>query len=590
MAEKDFTRSNLIAAPGRDGTAPAPSLLSQGLREAFYCLVNAEEHPEILPSANIFVSTRLSAAETNPPSVPAPHNADDVGAQLEQVLSRLGAQRCLYAKPWRSPASAQSREMYRSHLLHHFVQYMPTALVDGCWLQGGLRVATAHTELGASLAGMYQQQVRAFVADTGRHFVPDFRAVHSRVSAHSDDVASHSFAERVDLLEAGLELPVFLLAIGQFPRTYGLEILGLQLAWQFLDLSAFGPDLIRDTCSACDLPPLGCDLADTQYLEKGREMARQAVLGALGPLQGPELVEAWKRLLRGVSACSALWARWLDVVQCAAPARQPDPRQEMIELLRRKAPHARGFHGNRTLGARKIDDFFDPLNFDGEAMLAALAVSPWVKAGKADKSALVNRLIGFGGPMLAVFTPEEQDVIRRWIDSLPEKGTPAVAEAGTAAADEAAKDLKAPRRDEQLGNEWQARAELRADTRYSNISVRDLYHYLVNVELHPGIMPVAENFARERLERSMAMLWKGDRPIPSDRYNPRALEAWVYEKHRQQVDSYRPPGVLPEASKEAFIEGTVQLAHGDVAVSGVGAEFGARLPFIAKLLVAAGRF
>ena len=58
----------------------------------------------------------------------------------------------------------------------------------------------------------------------------------------------------------------------------------------------------------------------------------------------------------------------------------------------------------------------------------------------------------------------------------------------------------------------------------------------------------------------MAMLWKGGRPIPSRRYDPAALERWVYKKHREQVDSYRPPDVRPEAPKEAFIEATVQLA------------------------------
>jgi len=34
----------------------------------------------------------------------------------------------------------------------------------------------------------------------------------------------------------------------------------------------------------------------------------------------------------------------------------------------------------------------------------------------------------------------------------------------------------------------------------------------------------------------------------------------VYTKHREQVESYRPPDVRPEAPKDAFIEATVQLA------------------------------
>src|SRR5204863_7364810 len=78
--------------------------------------------------------------------------------------------------------------------------------------------------------------------------------------------------------------------------------------------------------------------------------------------------------------------------------------------------------------------------------------------------------------------------------------------------------------------------------------------------VHSDILPVAERFACDRLERSMAMLWKGDRPIPSASYDRAALERWLHEKHREQVDSYRRPAERPEVPKEAFIEATVQLA------------------------------
>src|SRR6185436_4324315 len=121
---------------------------------------------------------------------------------------------------------------------------------DGCWLQCGLRVATAHTRVGSLLIGLYQHQVRAFVADPGRHFVADYRAVYGRLGAPIEEVSSRSFADRPDFREASLALPNFLLGLAQFTRTFSAEILGVNLAWQFLDLSAFGPELIRDTCQA----------------------------------------------------------------------------------------------------------------------------------------------------------------------------------------------------------------------------------------------------------------------------------------------------------------------------------------------------
>ena len=518
---------------GGDDPSLAPSPTRLSYRNVYYHLVNVEEHPEVLPLAYDMVVQRLEAAAPG-----------DVTQQLDAVLARLTAQREAFAHPWR----AATDDLRRRQVLHYFVQYLPTAFVDGCWLQCGLRVSTAHTPVGAMLTGLYQHQVRAFVADPGRHFVADYRAVYSRLGAPLEEVSSRSFAERSDFRDASLALPNFLLGIAQFTRTFAGEILGVNLAWQFLDLAAFGPELIRDACEAYALPRLGEDLGDPDHLQKGRDMARDAVVHFLGTAgEG-----GWQHVLRGVAAGEAAWKAWFEATRADAPAGAPDPRQEMIDLLWRKAPHAHGYHANRSLGAHKIDEFLDPKKFDGPAMLDALAKSPWVRTGKSGKSALLGRLIDFGGPMLAVFSPVEQQIIQNWIDTLPAGEAP-----------ERPKPTGPSQRDEQFveGRGWTADAfRARSQRQYGKCSIRELYHYLINVEYHPGILPIAERFAHDRLERSMAMLWKGERPIPSRRYDPDALERWVFKKHREQVDSYRPPDERPQAPKDAFIEATVQLA------------------------------
>ena len=561
MMTSELNRDTLVPSfVGSDPSlAPEPTQLS--LRKAYYHLVNVEEHPEVLPLAYDLVTDQLAAGGSALPSEEsaALTGRAEIPARLSRLLERLTEARGAYSHPWRS----ESEDLTRRRVLHYFVQYMPTALVDGCWLQCGLRVSSAHTDVGASLTGLYQHQVRAFVADPGRHFVADYREVYGRLGAPLEEVSSHSFAERQDFREPSIALPIFLLAIAQFTRTYAVEILGLNLAWQHLDLSAFGPDLIRDTCQAYALPPLGADLGDPQHLEKGREMAREAVLHLLQTVEERELGEAWSRLLRGVGAGMAAWGRWFDATRCSAPSGPPDARQEMIDLLWRKAPHASGYHGQRRLGAKLIDEHLDPKGFDGPAVLEALAGSPWVKPGMGDKSVLLNRLIGFGGPMLAVFSPVEQDIIRRWIDGLPPRETqPGAAQTGERRESRPAPTGPSERAEEYVsGRSWAADAFRERSRRlHGKCSVRELYHYLVNVEFHPEILPIAERFARERLERSMAMLWRGERPIPSRRYDPAALEAWVYKKHREQVESYRPPDVRPQAPKEAFVEATIQLA------------------------------
>jgi len=543
------TRTPMFDDGNEPSLAPTPTRLSY--RDAYYHLVNVEEHPEVLPLAYDLVSAQLGAQPAGWAGVRAPGSLAEVPDTLSALVDSLHERRAPFAKPWQS----RDQDLTRRQVLHYFVQYMPTAFVDGCWLQCGLRVSTAHTQVGALLTGLYQHQVRAFVADPGRHFVADYRAVYSRLGAPLEEVSSRSFAGREDFLDATFSLPILLLGIAQFTRTFSPEILGLNLALQLLDFSAFGPDLIRDTCTAYALPVLGDDLSAPDHLERGREMARDAVSRFLESAGEAGLSESWSRVLRGVAVGVTAWTGWLDGTKAAAPAGPPDPRQEMIDLLWRKAPHAAGYHAERRLGARKIDEYLDPQKFDGPAMLDALAASPWVRTGKSGKSVLLSRLIGFGGPMLAVFSPVEQQIIQTWIDSLPSKESPA--------APGAPKPLGPTTRAEHFveGRGWTAAVfRERSQRRYANCSIRELYHYLINVEFHPEILPIAERFAHNRLERSMAMLWKGERPIPSRRYDPVALEQWVYKKHREQVDSYRPPDVRPDAPKEAFIEASVQLA------------------------------
>ena len=569
------TQAHALWFHGRQPSLAAPAHV--GLRRLYDDLVNVEEHPEVLPLAYDLAARRLAAAP------PAPGAAFDAATgSLDEILDRLAASGARFSRPWGHAAP----DLARRQVLHCFHQYLPTALVDGCWLQGGLRVALAHTPVGASLTGLYQHQVRAFVADPGRHFVADYRAVHARLAAPLDELSSHLFVERIDCRDASLPLPLFLLAIAQFTHTFRAEILGLNLAWQFLGLSAFGPDLVRDTCAAYALPPPG-DLGDAAgtagrsgHYETGRAMARDAAVRFLaGAAAEPPPADAWARLRRGIEAGVGVWTEWFDRTAAAMPTGPPDPRQEMIDMLRRKAPHACGYHADRRLGGRKIDEHLAPATFDGPALLADLARSPWIKPGDPDRSALLKRLLAFGGPMLSVFSPVEVRIIETWIDSLPPRGAegsppkaadtlppkaaacPAPEAGATAAGDPPPTRPGAADEEGVAGPLWTP-ADFRrhGENRYRGCTVRELYHYLIDVERHADVLPWAERFARDRLERSMATLWKGERPIPSRRYDPAALERWVYEKHRQQVDSYRPPGRRPDAPRAAFVEATVQLA------------------------------
>ena len=515
-----------------------------GPREAYHRLVNVDEYPEVLPLARALAAEALEADHgACLPDDPTGPTAD-AGA-LDVALDGVRGWASRFRHPWQQAEDAVTRRQVR----HWLVQYSPAALVDGCWLQGSLRVASAHTAVGARLTGLYAHQTRAFGADHGRHLVTALRDVHARLGVPLAQVSSRSLVARADLLDAAFELPVFLLAIAQHPRRWLAERLGLSLAWHFLDLAAFGPALVADACAAHGLPPLGDDLGGQAALDEGRALARAAAVAYLEAHDEPSRARARSRVWRGLTAGVSVWIRWFEAVRAAAPGGAPDLRAQMLDLLRRKAPHAHGYHGAKALGGRRIDDLLDPDLFDAPTVLDALQRSHWVKAGRSDKSALVNRLVGFGGPMLAVFSPSELETIERWIDSLPDDAARAPDDTAPVVGDVPAARC------------WSAADDRRPTATPSNGgSVRDLYHHLVNVELFPDVLPRAERYARDRLERAMAALHRRDRPIPTEHYDPDALERWVHRKHRAQIDSYRPPGARPEVPRAAFIESTVQLA------------------------------
>src|SRR4030095_3425747 len=94
----------------------------------------------------------------------------------------------------------------------------------------------------------------------GLHFVSAYRAAYARLWRPIDDVSTHSLCERSDIADESFDLPLFLLSLAQFTRTFFAEIVGVNFAWQFLGLPSFGPHLIDDICEVYDLPSLGKDL------------------------------------------------------------------------------------------------------------------------------------------------------------------------------------------------------------------------------------------------------------------------------------------------------------------------------------------
>ena len=78
------------------------------------------------------------------------------------------------------------------------------------------------------------------------------------------------------------------------------------------------------------------------------------------------------------------------------------PRDEFIELIKKKAPMAKLMHGERRVGPHKylLNDLF--ASGDAQTICEELENSSMIVKGYPGKSFLLNHAISFGGPMYQV--------------------------------------------------------------------------------------------------------------------------------------------------------------------------------------------
>ena len=114
--------------------------------------------------------------------------------------------------------------------------------------------------------------------------------------------------------------------------------------------------------------------------------------------------------------------------------------------------------------------------------------------------------------MIGVFSPAELQTIRSWINSLPPSEDARIQEvAKPAQATES--QLKTTENRNAARRTWSRSAfSRRSRQRYAGCSVRELYYYLVNVEFFPDVLPAAERFARDWLERAACTIRSGRTP------------------------------------------------------------------------------
>jgi hypothetical protein len=525
-------------------------------RRLYYELLRVDENAGILPRAFEYVNAVLRQAEQSASDWPEPLGLPTY-ADFDH---RLGETRQWWLEK-QAELSRSLAELRRDQCAYLLEQYAPTALLDGCWLQNFSAAANSHTELTAGMLKLYAHEIGD--GDPAGHHGNAYRDLKHGLGVYLPDVASFAFTEQRSLTDASFAYPVFLLAISQFPRSFTPEIVGLNLAYY-----------------VCGICPLYLALRDTikEYGATTRFLDLHMIDGSIdGPAEiavrmvrnymerdrqraEGDFDQDWRRIRRGfVAACSAS----LDAVDrgmrfLRSPAKTP--RAKMIELVDRKARHARGYHMAVVLEGKPLDEWLNPDSLDAEEFLDAFARSRFVSPGNAARSFFFRKIVAFGGPMFRMFSPGELQVIAEWMNNLPPDRGKKDETSRRARRD----DLQPAAHNRAGASSTPAVAEVdferASKKRYAQKPLGELYYYLLNIEYFPDVRPYARHFATRWLRLARRGLKRGTRAIPFEPYEHGALDSWVDAQHRRQVESYRKNEGEPAQSREELIDSTVQQA------------------------------
>ncbi len=262
----------------------------------------------------------------------------------------------------------QARECVRQpeRARHWRRWFAPLASLEGCWLDGVVTVANAHTRLGAALLRLQRVSWR--------------RSVSGTVIPSNDDSGLQSHRR-------------WLLAMARWGDRFLPEAIGLTRAHVALAGGMFALGQGRDWSA----PRRALAQVLRCWRPCGAERRR---------------MEAGVRLYR---CCTVAWCRtWLAESETEARVRT---------LLRHKARYGQGYHARIHLAGRSLDDWLAEAAAGNEAaLIRALLDSACLDRDDPDASRLL-RATEFGGSMYGVFTREECRLLHRWlVDPRPAEG------------------------------------------------------------------------------------------------------------------------------------------------------------------------
>ncbi len=413
----------------------------------------------------------------------------------------------------------------------------PLALMSGAWLQWLSAPGNADDPTVLSILALYAADlgVGSPRASRGDTYLPVLR----RLQLSDNAVPAGRLASDPRIDDGHFRLAALLLTMSRRPDDFTPEILGADLCLRSVKLLP-ALTLVREQ------EPTATDwnVVDPSAARKGEQRTAAALsLAAVRSLSARDGDDVGNRVRQGFRWALAALREWSERLHAELVA-ACDPAYEMAELIRHRAREGSVYHHSFLLEGRPLADWLKDCRSNPHPMLAALARSRLVRPGRPEESQLVNGLVSERGRMFRVFSPQDLDVVRRWISSLP-SSSDAYRSDGPRAVRAAAP----------LGlGDWRADDEGREPA-----DIREAYTLLLNRTETTAVRKYARAYVHGWLGRSRHGIDEGDMALPR-KWQPRGLRPWLVDMHDRHSEAFDQDTdqVLP--SRETLIDSTVQLA------------------------------
>jgi hypothetical protein len=316
------------------------------------------------------------------------------------------------------------------------MQASPYNLLDGVWLQNILKAGPTD-EVRSRLFSIWSDE--AGNGETELNHANVYDTLLKSLDIYLPSITSREFSEYPAFLKEAFINPIFQLSVGMFPERFFPELLGMTL---YLEWEATPTLYQRAKCyerRGIDAQFYSLHVAIDNVIRGHGALAKEAILFYLADKQEEggfsPVKESFERIWKGYVTWATLsdfgtklLERMLlvDKKQINIDLRDPakpvcfpnykiDAYDRMIALVSRRSDIAKEVHKAKSVGGQSLSALFDTPSKLLEGLQSAGYVNP-----EHPRDSRFLKLLEFDGPMYKVFTSEDIDIIRDWIESLRE--------------------------------------------------------------------------------------------------------------------------------------------------------------------------